>query len=59
MQNDFEFGSEIDEQVSIRLQARMDLIHRLRIAEPDNMSFAAEERELLRATSSYRPYANA
>jgi len=58
MQNDFEFGPEIDEQVSFRLLARMDQIHELRIAEPDNMSFAAEERYLLRATSAYRPYAN-
>ncbi len=58
MQNDFEFGPEIDEQVSFRLQARIDQIHELLTAEPDNMSFAAEERSLLRATSSYRPYAN-
>jgi len=58
MQNDFEFGPDADEQLSFRLLARIDQIHELLMAEPDNMSFAAEERSLLRATSLYRPYAN-
>ncbi|GEM_PF-4498952 len=60
MHNDLFYGHSSDDY-SNWSQARLDLAYENRVAEPDNMAWAAEYKEALSCLSpisTFRPFAN-